>query len=271
MANPNQPQAIHQPQQTQQVVYQTCCSPIGKTLTPKMQTVATAIGITMLINGIISLTVGIVGFFTTSSYYNFYHPLHSVARRTSIIYHYYNLAVYIGPNIWVGIPYILCGIFGIVSQKNRINHHLVNSFFAFSIISFILSIFHFGISLGTMFDYHARYSIWFNIVSILTSIAGFSLALTCIIILGHHIYCGPSHNHNAITVYYQGAAAQPVTIQQYPGQIATGYPAGQPVYMQAVAMPQTSMTTKVPIDQVAQPPQYANFQPSTTTQIPASR
>ena len=107
----DQPQQIAQPQVVQpqvvhqqpQMVYQGCCCPFGKTLPTKHQTASIIIGSCILIDGLICLITGIVGFFTTNTYYDYHPQPHHLQKRLSIIYRY-NIAVYIGANIWVGIP-----------------------------------------------------------------------------------------------------------------------------------------------------------------------
>lgn len=65
----------------------------------------------------------------------------------------------------------------------------MNAFYAFAIMSLILSVAHFFISLGTIFSYGAVMTVWFNIISMILAITAFSFALAFVIILSREIFC----------------------------------------------------------------------------------
>ncbi|RDD39335.1 hypothetical protein TrispH2_008321 [Trichoplax sp. H2] len=192
----------------------TCCGPFRKVLVGRSRSTAYGIGIAILITGLVSLITGIVGFFVNGSWVYFY------GRYRYII----NPTPYIGANIWAGIFYILTGIFGIASSKNQTNPHLLNSYFAFAIISLILAIPHFGVSLGILvqFIHVLGRTIWFNSVALILSIIAFSLSLSSLVILGNNVYCNQCKSTTVSAVHYQGAN-QVVTIQQYPAQHPAPY------------------------------------------------
>ncbi|EDV20471.1 uncharacterized protein TRIADDRAFT_61174 [Trichoplax adhaerens] len=225
--------------QQPQVVYQACCGNFGKILPENRRKTCYGIGVTMLITGIVSFIVGIVGIFTTA--YSYYSHGHYIYIR--------NATVFVGADIWAGVFYILCGIFAIASHKNRANSHLMNSYFAFAIISFILSIPHFIVSLAYMvsnrFGLYIGGTIWFNIVSIILSVSGFILSLTSVVILGNGIYCNNTTATNVTTVHYQTGPSQVVAFQQYPTQ----YP-NQPViaFQQAPVYVQTPQAGQVALN-----------------------
>lgn len=88
---------VQQTQNQPAVVYQHtgCCGNFVKNLPEKYRKACYAMGIILLLNGVASLIVGIVGFFTTSH------------RAYNYQYHYYyyfmNPTVHNGANIWSGI------------------------------------------------------------------------------------------------------------------------------------------------------------------------
>lgn len=84
------PYYVQQPQ----VVHHSCCGPFAKELPHRVRSVVFGIGISALITGLISLTIGIVGLFATSSYHH---------NTDGTYIHLYNISAFIGPNIWAGI------------------------------------------------------------------------------------------------------------------------------------------------------------------------
>ncbi|EDV20397.1 uncharacterized protein TRIADDRAFT_61178 [Trichoplax adhaerens] len=217
-----QPQVIHTP------IQQGCCGPMPKIIPDNLRPAVFRVGICALVNGLISTIFGIVGFFTTSVRIQGHH----------YTYYYSNVLAYIAPDIW-------CGIF-------------INSCYSFSIMSFILSLFHIGLSFGFIFHYPSHFTVWFNIVSLILALCGSAFSLTHLIILSRNLYCR-SNDSKMVAVQYNGSN-QVVTF----GQQAIVYPTSQPVYLQAApgghyttAMNPNSVAP-TSIQQVA-PPQYGNL------------
>ena len=100
-----QPQQQQQPQPqphiqhvVSTVAVQTCCGPFPKILPAKRRTLAYAIGITILLVGMISIIIGIVGIFTATVYiYGYY------SGSSWHYVHRFNPTAWIGANIWCGV------------------------------------------------------------------------------------------------------------------------------------------------------------------------
>ncbi|RDD39336.1 hypothetical protein TrispH2_008326 [Trichoplax sp. H2] len=203
MALPTQPQFIQQPQillqpaqimtaQQPQVMYQdqvvttSCCIPSKKSLPFKLQPAQFGLGILLVLIGLTSLLVGIIGFFTNSYLYTY----QGISYNST--YYIYNMTPWIGADIWAGVFYLLGGIFALTTRKKENSIHLINCFYAFCIISIILSVPHIGVSFGFIFSYGTYHSIWFNIVSLGLGVIGFAVSLACIVLLSKEIYCEAS-------------------------------------------------------------------------------
>ncbi|EDV20474.1 uncharacterized protein TRIADDRAFT_61181 [Trichoplax adhaerens] len=223
MATPAQPQYVQQPlviQQPAQMI------PVQQPQIIHKQNKApsgTGLGIFLSLSGLASVIFGTVGIFKAN--YRGY------SFHSHTYYTYYNPTSWYAGDIWGGLFYFICGILAAVTYKKQNDVHQMNTFYAFSIMSFILSLPHFGLSLGFMFNYGARYTEWFNIVSMIFALIGFSCSLTFIILLSKEIYCKPTPP-GAYTVQFQGKS-QVLTVQQYPNQQYPNqqYP-NQPVIMQ---------------------------------------
>ena len=72
-----------------------CCGNFVKILPENYRKPCFAVGIILLLNGAISLIIGIVGFFTTSQYVYHY--------QSNYAFYYHNATVFTGANIWAGI------------------------------------------------------------------------------------------------------------------------------------------------------------------------
>ncbi|RDD39313.1 hypothetical protein TrispH2_008319 [Trichoplax sp. H2] len=236
------------------ITYQPCRAPFAKELPHRVRSVVFGIGVSTFITGLISLTIGIVGLFATSSYHH---------NNDGTYIHLYNMSAFIGPNIWAGIFYVLTGIFAISTYKNCFNRYLAHTFFILSIISFLLSLAHCGISFGTMLNANAIASVWFNAVSILLSALAFSFSLASIIILSNSIYCKPTLARMS-PAHHQGDSNQVPTIQHIPNQLVLAQQPLQPLYVHTGLSDRSRyITTETIIDQPMQqleqplPPQYS--------------
>ncbi|RDD39315.1 hypothetical protein TrispH2_008323 [Trichoplax sp. H2] len=107
-------QITYQKQAAQQSCCYSCCCSRPRILSNQMHSVNFKLGICMLIVGVTSLVFGIIGFFTTSVYY---------ANGPYHFYHF-NALVYIGPNIWAAVFYIINGALATAAIRNKTNIHL---------------------------------------------------------------------------------------------------------------------------------------------------
>ncbi|EDV20475.1 uncharacterized protein TRIADDRAFT_61182 [Trichoplax adhaerens] len=162
------------------------------------------IGITISVIGFVSIILGGIGY-----------GFHGYC---------YNPSVVIALDIWVGISYCICGIFAATIHFHKDNHHLMNSYYAFVIISLFFSILQFGISLASMFAHSAHYLYWHNIASMFLGVVVFSLALAMMIILSRTIYCRPAESGNIQN--------QTVIFQPYPIQTENIDPPAASIYAQ---------------------------------------
>ncbi|EDV20386.1 uncharacterized protein TRIADDRAFT_61155 [Trichoplax adhaerens] len=212
------------------------------------------ISVTMIVLGFASIVTGGIGF----GFYGYWR----------------SLSVITGLDIWVGLGYLLAGIFGTVVHTNQRNPHLMHCYYAFSIISLIFSILQFGISIpAIIYSYYGI--IWHAILSLVMSIVGFALIVTIVIILSRNIYCQPGltnpgvvqyhgHQQAATIVQYQGGQQRMVAMQ--PNQPVMVMQPTQPIYVsqapggQYPAVPPQTVINSPQTTQVVQPAQPIQYQ-----------
>ncbi|RDD44538.1 hypothetical protein TrispH2_004387 [Trichoplax sp. H2] len=269
MSNFNYPVQLQQqiPPQYQQPIQQPVTSVYSQidqhyvtqamTIPPHVRRSTFGLAIALLILGIISIIFGGISFIFSRSF-----------------------VTVIGANIWVGLIYTIAGSLAIAHHQVPTNVSLyavpyillyqqLHSFYAFSIIAFIFSLPHFGISVASLvYSYYVF--IPSGIISTCLSISGFSFTLAFIVILSKYIYCVnpgatvPGRVYTNFTSDPVQPAGMPyVASQQIPAnpiqQTQVGspviYPGGTTMPSTAIINPQsTTMTSeKVPFDQ---PPRY---------------
>ncbi|EDV20396.1 uncharacterized protein TRIADDRAFT_61177 [Trichoplax adhaerens] len=248
MEQPPEPHQQSQMLASPYIINQGYGGSVSRVLPQSIQIRIRTVGLFMLILGLLSLILGVIGFFLDG--YTIYDDTPSFSIICNV-----RAYVYLGTNIWCGFIYALSGVFSLLSNQFRDNAHLMNTFYAFSIISFIMSLAHFGLSFGLMFHDGQHCILWYNAVSMLISIGSFALSLVVMIVLGHQIYCR-SNLRNAISVHYM-TGHQLVAFGQ-PVPMGVAYSAGQPVYVQTTPNLQytTEMNRAAIFPPQQPPPQY---------------
>ncbi|EDV26181.1 uncharacterized protein TRIADDRAFT_56020 [Trichoplax adhaerens] len=237
MSNVNYPVQLQQqiPPQYQQPIQQPVTSVYSQidqhyvtqamTIPPHVRRSAFGLAIALLILGIISIIFGGISFIFSRSF-----------------------VTLIGANIWVGLIYTIAGSLAIAHHQVPTNVSLLHSFYAFSIIAFIFSLPHFGISVASLvYSYYVF--IPSGIISTCLSISGFSLTLAFIVILSKYIYCVnpgatvPGRVYTNFTSDPVQPAGMPyVASQQIPANPIQQTQVGSPViYPGGTTMPSTAI------------------------------
>ncbi|EDV20473.1 uncharacterized protein TRIADDRAFT_61180 [Trichoplax adhaerens] len=238
---------VQQPQITYETqrVSTSCCIPREKALSEELRPAQLGLGVTLLVTGLVSLILEIVGFFTTYTVHTY------SGNGYNYTYLIYNPTTFFACGIWAGLFYLLAGIFAIANHKKQkaASIHLMNSLYAFSILGFVSSIGHVGISFGYLIGRSTLPSIWFNIVSLALAVTGSATTLTFLVILSRELYC-KSYPGGAHSAHYQ-SATHVITMQQYPNQqVPIQYQPAQATYTQAIQPgPYTAVPNQISTNQ----------------------